>query len=233
VLPCVGIAWVFKEQLMEWLLEPMRLAWMQLGLGEPAIHFASPIDPFVAYMKLAFGAGLLLAAPFVFWQLWGFISPGLYDREKRLALPFVLASTLFFVGGVIFGYLVVFPLGFETFLSFAGMLPSEQVRIQPTIMVNEYLNFSIRMLLAFGVVFEIPVIVSFLAMAGIVNWKQLLQFGRWWVLIAAVLAAILTPPDVGSQTLMLVPLVVLYFLSVVLAYFFGPKPPPTPARSDD
>ena len=107
------------------------------------------------------------------------------------------------------------------------------MRVQPTIMLTEYMGFATRMLLAFGVVFEVPVVVTFLAMVGIVNWKQLLRFGRWWVVIASIIAALLTPPDVGSQMLMLVPLVVLYFLSVGLAYLFGPKVPPEDKADGD
>ncbi|MCG8556074.1 MAG: twin-arginine translocase subunit TatC [Proteobacteria bacterium] len=225
VVPSAGIAWFFKERLLEILIDPLRAAWLRLGLGEPTIHFANVIDPLVAYLKIAVVVGLLIASPWVFWQLWAFVSPGLYLREKRLAAPFVAASTVCFGGGAFFGYLVVFPMGFETFLGFAGMLPSQGVRIQPTIMITEYLTFSTRMLLAFGVVFEIPVVVSFLALAHIVNWRQLLHFGRWWVVLSAVLSALLTPPDVGSQLLMIAPLNLLYFGSVGLAYLLGPKPP--------
>jgi len=162
----------------------------------------------------------------VFWQVWAFIAPGLYRRERLYAIPSVLASTLCFAGGAYFGYMVVFPMGFETFLSMAGTLPSGIVNVQPTIMIDEYLGFATQMLLAFGTVFEVPVVVSFLAIAGLVNWKQLLSFGRWWVLIASILAAILTPPDVGSQMMMMIPLVGLYFLSVGIAYFVGPKVEP-------
>lgn len=223
LIPGMALAWGYKETLLEWLVWPMTQAWKKLDLGEPTLHFANPVDPFVAYLKIAVIVGLMVASPWVFWQIWSFISPGLYRKEKRLAIPFVLASTLFFAGGAIFGYFIVFPLGFETFLGFAGKLPSETLKITPTIMINEYLTFSTRMLLAFGLVFETPVVITFLAAAGIVDWKQLLKFGRWWVLIAAVLAALLTPPDVGSQLLMLGPLIALYYISVGIAFFFGTK----------
>jgi sec-independent protein translocase protein TatC len=224
-LPGMWLAWEYKEYLLDFLTAPMTVAWKKLGLGEPTIHFANPMDPFVAYMKISIICGLLIASPWVFYQLWAFIAPGLYKREKLYAIPFVLASTVFFLGGALFGYLVVFPMGFETLLGLSGVLPNSAMRVQPTIMLTEYLDFATRMLLAFGVVFEIPVIVTFLSLVGLVNWKQLLSFGRWWVVIASVIAAVLTPPDVGSQLMMLVPLVVLYFLSVGIAYFLGPKPP--------
>lgn len=230
LVPGVGIAWLFKEKLLDLLVHPLVLAWRKLGLGAPELHFANPVDPFMAYMKISLVVGLLAASPWIFWQFWAFISPGLYMREKKLALPFVMASTLFFVGGAVFGYLVVFPLGFETFLGFAGMLPSRELTVTPTLMINEYLDFATQLLLAFGVVFEVPVIITFLALAGVVDWKQLLRWGRWWVVAASVIAALLTPPDIGSMMMMFVPLVVLYYISVGIAFFVGKKrPAPTPA----
>lgn len=226
LLPGTVLAWEFKEHLLRYLVAPLSAAWKQLGLGEPTIHFSNPVDMFVSYMKISVVCGFLASSPWVFYQVWAFIAPGLYKRERYLAIPFVLASTLCFTGGAFFGYEVVFPLGFETLLGMAGMLPGDVIRVQPTIMITEYMGFATRMLLAFGVVFEIPVVVTFLAMINVVNWKQLLRFGRWWVVIASIIAALLTPPDVGSQIMMLVPLVVLYFLSVGLAYLFGPKVEP-------
>jgi len=226
ILPGMWIAWEYKEYLLDYLLVPLTEAWKKLGLGEPTIHFSNPVDLFVAYMKISVVCGLLASSPWVFYQIWAFVAPGLYKKERLYAIPFVVASTVCFAGGAFFGYRVVFPLGFETLLGLSGMLPSASIRVQPTIMLGEYMGFATRMLLAFGTVFEVPVVVTFLSLVGIVNWKQLLKFGRWWVVIAAVIAAVLTPPDVGSQLMMLVPLVVLYYLSVGLAFLFGPKVPP-------
>jgi sec-independent protein translocase protein TatC len=233
MIPGAWIAWEYKEYLLDYLLQPLSLAWKHLGLGEPTIHFANPVDLFVSYMKISITVGLLASSPWVFWQIWAFIAPGLYKKERRYAIPFVIASTVFFAGGAFFGYEVVFPVGFEQLLGMSGMLPSSTMRVQPTIMLTEYMGFATRMLLAFGVVFEVPVVVTFLAMVGIVNWKQLLKFGRWWVVIASIIAAVLTPPDVGSQLMMLVPLVVLYFMSVGLAYLFGPKVEPEPKADNE
>jgi sec-independent protein translocase protein TatC len=235
VLPGMVLAWIFKENLLEFLLVPLTQAWKTLGLGEPTVHFSNPVDLFVAYTKIAVICGFLISSPWVFYQLWAFIAPGLYKRERFYALPFVFASTIFFAGGAFFGYRVVFPAGFETLLGMAGMLPNASIRVQPTIMLDEYMTFATHMLLAFGTVFEVPVIVTFLALAGIVNWRQLLWFGRWWIVISSIVAAVLTPPDVGSQMMMMIPLVALYFASVGLAYLFGPKVPPRikPGASDD
>ena len=118
-IPTIFLAWVWKQEILELLLRPWIEAWERLGLGRPTIHFSGPVDMFVIYLKNSVIAGLILASPWVFWQVWGFISPGLYRRERRMAIPFVLASTLFFVGGVAFGYVVVFPEGFRTFLEYA------------------------------------------------------------------------------------------------------------------
>jgi len=221
MIPGVALGWIFRAQILEFALQPLAYALDVLDLGDPQIHFKGLTDPFVAYVKIALISGLLVSAPWTFWQIWAFVSPGLYRREKYLAVPFIVASTVCFAGGAVFGYMVVFPMGMETLLGLAGTLPSETMSLTPTIMIDEYMTFVTRMLLAFGLVFEIPVIVTFLAAAGIVNWRQLLSFGRWWVVIAACLAAVLTPPDVGSQLLMLGPLIALYYLSVLLAFFFG------------
>ncbi len=221
MIPGIAVGWIFREHLLARLVTPFQTAWEVTGRdGDPHLVFLNPIDPFVAYLKIAVIAGLLLAAPWVFWQLWAFISPGLYRREKRLALPFVAVSTLFFVGGTTFGYLIVFPLAFQYFLEFAVTLPGG-MELEPTIAINEILSFEVRMLLAFGLVFELPVVVSFMAAAGIVHWRQLLGFSRWWILIASILSALLTPPDPGSMMLMFVPLVVLWFVSVLFAALVG------------
>ncbi len=222
-VPAVALAWVFRVPLLDFLAIPLGRAIRKLALPASGLHFLSPADAFVVYMKLAIFVGFLASSPWVFWQAWAFVSPGLYAKEKRYAIPFVLFSTLCFLGGAVFGYYAVFPSAFETFLGFSEMLPMAGVRITPSITMSEYLDFTTQMLLAFGVVFEVPVVVTFLAVTGVVDWKQLLRFGRWFIVIAAVLAAVLTPPDVGSQITMLVPLIVLYYFSVLLAFVFGKK----------
>ncbi|MEM9070432.1 MAG: twin-arginine translocase subunit TatC [Myxococcota bacterium] len=222
VVPCVAAAWFFKEYLLQAMLDPLVAAYAALGI-EPEIHFKNLVDPFLAYLKISIIAGLLAASPWVFWQLWGFIAPGLYKREKLLAIPFVLVSTICFAGGSLFGYFIVFPMGFETFLSYAGDLPSGDITMQPTIMIDEYIKFSTRLLLAFGVVFEVPVVVTFISAVGLVTWRGLLKFARWWILVATLLAAFLTPPDVASQLIMLVPLIVLYFISIGIAFLIDAR----------
>jgi sec-independent protein translocase protein TatC len=191
---------------------------------DPQVHFPDPTAAFVSYLKLAAIGGFVLALPVVFYQLWSFIAPGLYPREKRLVLPFVFFSTLFFVAGALFGYHFVFPVGYEFMLEFGGEVVGTNVKVIPTIMMDEYLAFTSQMLLAFGVVFLLPLFVFFLSLAQLVTWQQLLKFGRYFTVIAFILAAVLTPsPDVYSQVMLALPLVGLYFVAVGLAFLFGPK----------
>lgn len=188
------------------------------------VHFADPTSSFVVYFKVAALGGLLVALPVVFYQLWAFIAPGLYPRERRLILPFVFFSTLFFLAGVMFGYYFVFPVGYEFLLGFSGPVAGTSVKVVPTLMMDDVLGFTTHMILAFGVVFELPLFVFFLSLAGLVTWKQLLKFARYFTVIAFVLAAILTPStDMFSQIMLALPLIALYFLAVLLAYLFGPK----------
>lgn len=215
LIPGVAVAWGFKEELLGAALAPLITAFE--GAGFPTeIHFANPAAKVMAFLQISLIAGFLLASPWVFWQLWAFISPGLYRREKLMAIPFVLASTLCFAGGALFGHFIVFPMIFDTLINFGGEVPG--IAVRPTLMIDEVMGFVIRLLLAFGAVFEVPVVVVFLAVAGIVDWKQLLSFGRYWAVVAAILAAVLTPPDVVSQLMMLGPMIGLYYLAVLIAY---------------
>lgn len=207
------------------LVYPFRKAWVQQNLpGAPELHFAAPSDAFMAYVKQSMIAGFVFAAPFIFWQVWAFIAPGLYKKEKKSSLLFVFFSTLLFAIGGTFGWYVAFPVAFSYFLSLSGDLGSNGVAIVPTVMMTDYLDFVGRLLLAFGVIFEIPLVSLFLSSAGIINYKQMWKFGRWFVLIAFTLGAALTPPDVTSQLVMAIPMCLLYLLSIGLAFLFGKKP---------
>jgi sec-independent protein translocase protein TatC len=233
LIPGIALAWALREELLDFIATPYADAWKRLGYGKPTLHFSSPVDLFVTHLHLAIVVGLLFASPWVAYQGWAFIAPGLYRREKAYAIPFALASALFFAGGAFFGYRYVFPAGFQFLLNVSPATKSQVVAIQPTIMIDQYLSFATQMLLGFGIVFEVPVVVAFLAAAGIVNWKQLLKFGRYWVLLASIIAAVLTPtPDMLSQLMMMGPLVLLYYAAVVVAYFIGPKPEAAPAEHE-
>lgn len=407
VLGGMIICWFFREEFRAFLEAPLYEAWSQVdGLPPPKpLHFAGLIEPFVAYLKLSAVGGIFIASPVILYQLWKFVSPGLYPRERKVAAPFVIVSTLLFVGGSAMAYTLVFPIGFRFFLDFAAgrdadvleaqveiaevvppdpialdggvdwevgggadggvdggvdaevdggadggadsgadsggdggvdggadaadsadagpedaaedterlwyewvlqrilrqgcceleVAPAEgrvelrldwdeegcgptpailglrrgedelevewiedresrpghvvlvafdsppepgaydyQLRLSsgqvaegqlaPMLMIKDYLSFAVRLLLAFGLIFELPILITFLAIAGIVNYKQLLKFSRWFIVLAVVFAAMLTPPDVITQILLATPLVILYFASVLVAYIVGERP---------
>jgi sec-independent protein translocase protein TatC len=223
---CAGIAWEFRELLLSLLVKPYADAWRSQGIpGEPTIHFQTPAAAFVAYFKLSLLGGAVGAGPVIFSQLWLFIAPGLYAKEKKFVIPFALCSTGLFVGGGYFGWRLVFPLAFEYLLGLSGDLGAIGTNVVPTVMMGEYISFVTRMLVGFGVIFEIPLLVFFLSIAGIVNYLHLIRYGRWFVVVAFVAAAMITPPDITSQVMMAIPMVVLYTSSILLAWIFG-KPPP-------
>lgn len=206
-------AYFFKEQVFYILVAPLQKV---MQAGDTLIYTNLP-EAFFTFLKTAFLAGLMLASPVILHQFWMFVAPGLYDREKRLLLPIVLLSTLFFVGGALFGYFIVFPFGFQFFLSFA----TETIRPMPS--MKEYLSFASKLLLAFGLVFELPLVLTFLARLGVVSVDFLKKNRKYAILLFFVGAAILTPPDVVTQVMMAMPLMLLYEISIIGARIFGRK----------
>jgi sec-independent protein translocase protein TatC len=207
-----ALAWSYSEQIFSLLLQPAVSA---LGDGEHTLQAIAPTEIFFTYLKCALLAGFVFALPVIFWQVWAFVAPGLYDSEKSAVVPFVLVSTLLFVGGAIFGYTQVFPLMFDFFTSF----DSDFVKSAWT--MREVFALTTRLFLAFGVAFELPVVVFFLSVAGIVDAPTLFRGTPYAVLGVFVVAAILTPPDWVSQVFLAVPMVALYLLGVLVAYLFG------------
>lgn len=188
-----------------------------------SIAYTDPIRPFWVSLQLSLVGGLCLAFGVILWEIWAFIAPGLYPREKRYAVPFVAAATACFLGGAGFGYRFVFPIGFGFFTTFSRQIAESQgIDMMDVTTVDAFVSIALKLLLAFGLVFELPVVISFLALAGIVDHRQLWRFGRWFVVIATIVAAVLTPPDVISQVMMAVPLIALYFVSIGLAYLLHP-----------
>jgi sec-independent protein translocase protein TatC len=161
---------------------------------------------------------LLLASPVIFYQIWRFIAPGLYKHEKRVILPFTFLSTICFIGGAAFGYFVVFPPAFKFLVGYSN----EFLTSMPA--VSEYFSLALRLLIAFGVIFEMPILMVFLAKMGIVTVPFLNKNRKYAILINFIIAAILTPtPDIVNQMMMGIPLLILYEISVVAVYFFGKK----------
>ena len=183
------------------------------------LMFTGLAEAFLVEVKVALAAGLLVASPLVFYQFWAFAAPGLYPQERRLLMPLALATGLFFAAGACFGYFVVFPPAFKFFLSYN----SEAVMAMPAL--GEYFDFCIQLLLAFGLIFELPILAFFLARLGLIT-PALLKKVRGYAYIAAfIIAAVLTPPDVVSQLLMAGPLLLLYELSIIIVKIFGRKEP--------
>jgi sec-independent protein translocase protein TatC len=201
------IAYIFAERLFQLLVAPLKAVMPE---GDQLIFTNLP-EMFFAYIKVAFIAGIMAAAPLIFYELWMFIAPGLYRKEKKMAIPFVISSTILFVGGALFGYFVVFPFGFKFFIGFSN----EYVKALPS--VKQYFSFSMKLLFAFGVVFELPVIIFFLSKMGIVTPQFLRQKRKYAILLTFVLAAILTPPDVITQCMMAGPLIVLYEIGIIVS----------------
>jgi sec-independent protein translocase protein TatC len=218
------IAWIFRENLLDWLTQPFVEAWKvgKLG-GSASLHFPAPASLFIEYVKLALLGGFVMALPIILYQLWAFVAPGLYSREKKLAIPFVVSSCALFALGGYFGWRFAFPIAFEYLLSFSGSIGGG-IDVKPTVMVSDYLEFVSKMLLAFGAVFELPVLVFFLSIAGIINHTHMIRFARYFIIIAFGIAAVVTPPDVASQFLLAVPLCALYGISIGIAWIFGKKP---------
>ena len=224
-----GLAWYFKAQLLIWLTKPYVIAWNNgPHQGAAALHFPAPAALFLAYVRLAATGGAIFALPIVLYQIWAFIAPGLYSREKRFAIPFVVSSCGLFAAGGYFGWKVAFPVAFQYLLSFSGKLAEgpNSIDLTPTVMVSDYIDFVTHMLIAFGVAFELPVLSFFLSFAGIVTYKQLIKFFRYFIVVAFVISAVLTPPDPMSQLLLAIPLCGLYGVSIIVAWIFGRKPEP-------
>ncbi|MBW2567984.1 MAG: twin-arginine translocase subunit TatC [Deltaproteobacteria bacterium] len=205
----------FKEQIFQILSRPLISA---MGTGDKLIFTGLP-EAFFTYLKVAFLTGIMLAAPVILYEFWIFIAPGLYKKERSLLVPIVFISSFFFIGGSLFGYFVVFPFGFKFFLGFA----SDTIQALPS--MKEYLGFSAKLLLAFGLVFELPVVITFLAKLGIVSVDFLKKNRKYALILFFVGAAIITPPDVITQIMMALPLMLLYEISILGARAFGKKKP--------
>jgi sec-independent protein translocase protein TatC len=172
---------------------------------------------FFVALKVSFFAGLLGALPFILYQLWLFVAPGLYSNEKKMVIPFVMGGSFMFFIGVIFAYYVVTPFGFQFLITFGSFLYT------PFINIEDYVGFFTKIMFGFGLAFELPVFAYFLALLGLVTDRTLIDFFKYAVVIIFVLAALLTPPDILTQLLMAAPLVILYGLSILIVRAVNPE----------
>ncbi len=217
------VAWVFRVEILAWLIIPYQRVWERRFHKELLLQTLAPADAFLGYLELSLTTGIIVGAPIIFYQLWSFISPGLYKKEKRLIVPFVFFSSTLFLGGVAFAYYVAFPFTFNYFLSLLGEV-RQGVELTQIVTMEFFLDFVTRFLLAFGAVFELPLFIAFLVLANIVTPKQLLKFGRWATVLAFIVGAIVTPgPEVTSQIAVSSALIGLYFMSIPIAYLLKPR----------
>jgi sec-independent protein translocase protein TatC len=196
------LCWFWSADLLDLMIRPIK---------EQGIYFTAPNEAFLTRLKLSAVVGLFVVAPFIFFKIYGFILPGLYQRERRMVTPLLLSTTVLFYLGVSFAFMVVIPQVISFLLSFGTDA------MEPLIGVGPYFNFVSRLCLAFGLVFELPLLVLFLSILGIVNPRMLLRGWRYAIIIIVAMSAMLTPPDVISQVMMAGPVLVLYIGSVLVS----------------
>jgi len=201
------ISYIFSKQLFSFLILPLT----EVLPADSHLIFTNLPEMFIAYIKVALIAGITLAIPVIFYELWMFLAPALYRREKGYLIPFVLFSSILFLVGSLFGYFVVFPYGFKFFIGFA----TEDIQALPS--VKQYFSFTIRLLLAFGLVFELPVVVFFMTKIGLITPDSMKRFRKFAILSSFILSAILTPPDVATQIMMALPIIILYEVSIIIS----------------
>jgi sec-independent protein translocase protein TatC len=237
------VAYPFRPYFFALLVRPLMTAWQkaqtEVHLGRGKLVFLSPHEAFMVLFKLALLVGVFLASPFVFREIWRFIAPGLYAREKKWGLGFIIASVLLFAGGALFAYSYVLPASYHYFLTYTtdslGVIRdimgkhvditlSQPFDIEPMFTMDEYFGLTTMLLLVFGVVFELPLLLAVLAMLGIVSAGTLWRFNRYAIVLFAVAGAVLTPGDlVVGQLAMTASLTILYNLSILLAFLVGKK----------
>ncbi len=218
ILVGFGVAYTFRQEVFALLTLPFNDAYRAAFDQEPHMITTGLVESFLVYLKVSLLAGFFLASPVVFYQVWKFVGPALTRGERKHALPVVFLATVFFVGGALFGYFGVFPLGFRFFLEVA---PGDYV--EPMIRMQEYFHLSSWMLVVFGLVFELPLMVLYLTITGVISPAGLIRPWRAVIIGIAVGSAILTPADPASMLLMALPLLVLYGVTVAIAFILGQR----------
>jgi sec-independent protein translocase protein TatC len=201
VIVLAGLSFYFRNELFLWIIRP---------LGDVPLHFTEVTGSFYAYLKVSLITGILAALPLVFYQVWMFLSPGLYGHERRIILPLVAISTILFLGGAAFCYFLTLPLALSFLIGFSGDL------LSPVITVGSYISFAGLLLIAFGLGFELPVVAYFLGRVGLVSASMLANGRRYAIVTILMAGAIITPPDVFTQVLLAGPVYLLYEVSIIV-----------------
>lgn len=210
---CVGVCYIFAEDIYAFLVEPLAEA--SKGKERRMIYTGMP-EVFLTYLKVAFFAGGFVAFPVIAWQIWKFIAPGLYKNEKSAFIPFLIATPLLFVAGAAVAYYGVIPLAWRFFLSFEDQQSTGAIPIVLEARVGEYLSMTMTLIFAFGLAFQLPVVLTLLGRAGLITSEMLKSKRKIFLLASFVMAAMITPPDVISQTALAIPLYMLYEVSILL-----------------
>lgn len=230
------VAFFFSETLFAFLARPLVQIFRERGLTGAAskFNYGSLTEPFWTYFEISLWAGIFIASPFIFHQLWKFVAPGLYEKEKKVAIPFAVFSALFFIGGALFCYFLVLPAAFRFFMSYStenlGRMSDifgvdfnpagGTLGLRAELFMSQYLDLVMKFLLGFGIIFELPLLIFFLSYVGLVTHKSLWKFNKYAVVISFIVGAILTPgPDIVSQLMMATPMIVLYNMSIVVAFW--------------
>jgi sec-independent protein translocase protein TatC len=209
VIPC----WFFHKQVFDILARPVTKF---LPEGEQ-LAYTTLTAPFMLYIKVSFLTAIFLTAPFIFLQLWYFTAPGLFRKEKKYVIPFVLFTTIFFAMGALFGYFVAFPFACNFFLKMGA-------DFQPVITVDKYFSLALRVILGIALVFEMPTLVFFLSRMGLITSRWMIKNFKYAVLVVFIIAAIITPsPDMVNQSIIAFPMLALYGLGILIALIFGKK----------
>jgi len=228
-----GFCFYYSEYIFELLISPMRHT-ISFSLKSPYVAFVpaqnpdlnlvflAPAEAFWMYMKISFVGACVIGSPVIFWEIWRFVAPGLLSNEKKYALPFIFATTLLFLIGALFCFLIILPFAINFLLNY------QTQNLKPMISVDRYMDFCLKLILAFGAVFELPVLVVFLTRMGIVTTDFLAKNRKYAVLIAFIIAGIVTPtPDAFNQTLMAVPMIILYEGGIWASRIINRKKPRT------
>ncbi len=213
----IGMALVgyFCERIFRWVMLPVLNS---LPEGQRYLHYTGYLEPFMVYLKVALYGGIFVAAPYVLLQVWLFVAPGLYKRERKVVVPFLACGTALFYAGAAFCYFLVMPYAFPALAAIAGE------DMKPILTMSEQLSLALAMLLGFGIIFEVPVIIAFLAMVGLVSAEFLAKYRRHAIVVNVTLAAIITPTgDPFNLALMAVPMILFYEIGIILARILGKK----------
>jgi sec-independent protein translocase protein TatC len=218
VAVCFGVCWYFAQDRIYPLIEKPILAVFKKYNMDPHLTYLSPTDPFNLYMKVGLLGGIFLASPIVLYQVWNFISPGLYRNEKRFILPFLFLSVGLFLAGGYFGYRIVFPVAMDFLIGTYGK------EFHASITIDAYTKMFLTIILGLGLIFELPILLGFAGFMGVVNAKFLFKHIRGAVLLFFIIAAILTPTtDILNMTIYAAPMILLYVLSIGLVWLLHPK----------